>query len=174
MDNHIIDRLNAANVPSFVHERTLDTIPQGAELKTYLTSDAYTLDRKAGIGINLFGAADVRARVFPVLGRAMCLCGDDVFYTQAVVICDIACSDEHPLTEKALNCTALFVSNFCTPNEPMPFTSYQRATIEQFLIARCYGKRRNYLSSSATLLSHTWWSEDFKADQLQFIRDVGV
>lgn len=160
LEQHVIDRFNGANIPPRFHEMRLNAVSGGEQFTKYLNED-YSEDRARGVGIHVWGNSRARAELFPLMARAMALRGDHVYFTQMVVIRDVARSDDHPFSEVIMGCKALFVQFFCTSSEGSPYSLSERADIEHLLLNRAMMGHRNYFSATDSLELCSWWSMDF-------------
>ena len=168
------EALIAANIPMVYHDVLFSTIEGGSSLRDYVVGETYTYDRQNNQGMCLYGNASKRVRLFPVLARAMVIARDNVLFIPLIVLKEIVCGDNHPLMDSALSCSALFVSNFCTPEEPFSLATADRAPIEDFLVSRCHTKQRNYYSAREPLERLTWWTDDFRNEQQQYMKDYST
>lgn len=156
------------------HDTQLKSVSHGDVIEQYLQSDAYKQDKLDSTGLNIWGDTRTRARLFPVMGRALTLMGENVFLTQMVVVRDIAMHEDHPLSEKLMNCSALMIQFFCSPGDAVPYSPAERANIEHILLTRANHRHRNYFSSMTPLLECSWWSAEFLGTIEAHTKDLQV
>jgi len=167
------DRFKLGRLPPKVYRASLAEDGRLAPLLAYVNGPHYAADKRAGIGVHLYGDTTSRLAGFPCLCRAMILKHDNVLYISLVDLLHALTEDKHPLADDIDDAAALFVTGMHDDFD-FPFTGYQRYVVQNFLTRRFERGQRNCYSTSEASLPVTWWSSEFIAYQSQHVRHLKV
>lgn len=158
--------LDSARIPKrYWGKRTVDYKPEGRRLRDYIDSDLREKDIDKGKVYLFHGIADRRVHLFHLFGKEMVLAGVGVFLCPLVtmVTCIRENSSEAADTLRFMDRVNLvMISNFYDSELPFPYTGFERALVEDFLIRRVEAGLSLGVSACKHLQYADWWSTDFR------------
>lgn len=172
-----LDRLRRANLPLRVRRLTgRDLSKPAAPALDYIRSQAYLADVQAGRGFNLAGTDPVRSDVLLLAAKGHALNGAGVWFCSLHYLIHklgSATEDERTQLHKY---QYLFVDFFEKQfgDQGCPYTLHERMIVEEFITRRFRDGFITSFTSSAPILSLTWWSRELLAQIAQQTQDIVI
>jgi hypothetical protein len=160
----MLGRFAAANLPITVRNLSRSMFPtkRVGNLMAYLASGAYAEDLSNGIGVYIYGSADIRSQVFSLIAKPFAMSGKGVFFCSLHHLISILKSDKEKRATLART-QHLFVDMFEKEfvDGVCPYTVWERSLVEEFLQQRITNKFVSHYSAGKKLDQLKWWSRDF-------------
>lgn len=173
MDN-LKELFDVANLPTYYRSKQLqDYGVPGVTLKNYFNG-YYADDRRAGYSVTLTGQTGPRVRLFPMFVRCAILANTDVLYTTLVGLRNAVCEDGFIAFNRFSSCELLCIAGMYQEKEPFPFSVYDRANIENFLMARSDNQMKQCYDSDTPFIEAEWWSRHFREHQKERMRTLTI
>lgn len=148
---------------------------RAAELREYIQSETFSIDKREGMGRCIYGQGNLRIDTFHTFAKELALSLDNVYLITLRKLATTLVSNDGDFLFILDRVQALCISYFYDSSlGECPYTLQERSLVEDFLREKLHVNHRLYLSSSDAIKKMSWWSNDFRHELSKKCKEFSI